>query len=261
MKKRSAWLAALVCALGLLLSGCAVEPYTVKWEFVSCMVKGGGTYCPAFDEIHHKKTLEWDSVRISFAENGSFTFHSIDGTNYSGTYTYENKKGETLVELRFGNEECASGTCRKYAFDGVWYEADFTIFDVLYHFEENQGLHGSYYEEGIAEVRERLAWFSAHPSDADRDDAEHGGFVRASVERMNGMTFLKTAEKTYCLDDAFDLGVYTYDETFTPTEHESEALGGFGGSCIAYIRETSVNVPPHGEEYSVYSFALYFAAE
>ena len=83
---------------GLLLSSCnnnGNDPVTSsksivgKWVLVKDVV-GGET---------NNYELDWEMATFIFNENGTFSYNSIDGTDTSGTWKYENNKLTLTVLL------------------------------------------------------------------------------------------------------------------------------------------------------------------
>lgn len=257
MKKLFALLSALFCvAIFPAATGCSAEPYRVRWLLES-YVKDGFRHEPRFDPIHHERSVEYSSAQIEFDENGNFTFRLLGGDIVSGTYTYRDSLAKTTVELTAPSGATWQGECRKGMFDGVIYSAEFEMNGVKYCFDGyddsaktryEELLGYSFYEEGIGAVRERLRDLCEHPH-----MEKSGGYVRATVEEIGGMYFLKTAEKTLCLSYC-NFAAYQFDGEYNIAPRLVCA-----GECVAYLRESSVRVPELSlPDFPVNSAALYF---
>lgn len=127
-------IAVILCAC-LSLAGCSVDPYYLScWYLVGYTDENGDGHQIGCDTIAQTR-LYSDDITIRYFEDKTFLFTEF-GTEYTGTYTYKKRKGETHVSLTFSDGAKGKGTCAKYMFDGVWYVGTLDAFGKSYSFSE-----------------------------------------------------------------------------------------------------------------------------
>ena len=108
----------------LAVSGCRFSPKKIEKWYIRHIIENDTVY---YIGDHYNGTrISSDYLVFSFKEDGTVTINDLDGNVRKGAFTEKATKRAsrraTGVTVNLSDGTCLTGSCEKFAFDGVWYE-------------------------------------------------------------------------------------------------------------------------------------------
>lgn len=120
-------------------ASCAYSPSGMEVWYLTAIEEGGKRYSAYNEDYYKGNFLSSDYLVFQFDEDGTVKITDWEGNVEKGTYTEKDNRKDTAVTVNLENGQVLTGTCAKYAFDGVWYEFSLTDGEVTYELtEENE---------------------------------------------------------------------------------------------------------------------------
>ena len=116
----------------LAVSGCCFSPTKIEKWYIMHIIENDTIY---YVGDHYNGTrISSDYLVFSFKEDGTVTITDLNGNERNGTFTEKatRRARATEVTVNLSDGTCLTGSCGKFAFDGVWYEFRLSDGNVTY---------------------------------------------------------------------------------------------------------------------------------